>query len=132
MTVRAGGGVVWRDRHGVIEVLLVHRPRYDDWSLPKGKRDPGETDEQCAVREVLEEAAYACRLGGELLPNRYVDRKGRDKVVRWWTMTVVWDRAFTPNDEVDDRRWLPAADAIALASYDDDRDRIEAAVAQIA
>jgi 8-oxo-dGTP diphosphatase len=131
VTVRAAGGVVWRPA-GSIELLLVHRPRYDDWSLPKGKRDPGETDEQCAVREVLEEAACACRLGVELLPNRYVDRKGRDKVVRWWTMTVAWERAFVPNDEVDERRWLSTPDALALASYDDDRERIAAALATFA
>jgi 8-oxo-dGTP diphosphatase len=131
MTVRAAGGVVWR-RAGDVELLLVHRPRYDDWSLPKGKRDPGETDEQCAVREVLEEAACACRLGVELLPNRYIDRKGRDKVVRWWTMTVVWERELVPNDEVDERRWLSAPHALALATYADDRDRIEAALATLA
>ena len=125
--LRAAGGVVRRDGDAGPEVLLVHRPRYNDWSLPKGKRDPGETDEQCAVREVAEETGIVCHLGMELLPLRYTDRKGRDKVVRWWVMTPVDERAFEPNDEVDDRRWVPVADAAGLASYAEDVELIEVA-----
>jgi 8-oxo-dGTP diphosphatase len=127
VTLRAAGGVVRRDGEAGPEVLLVHRPRYDDWSLPKGKRERGETDEQCAVREVAEETGFVCRLGAELLPSRYTDRKGRDKVVRWWVMTVVGERPFQPNHEVDGRRWVPAADAATLATYADDVGLIEAA-----
>jgi 8-oxo-dGTP diphosphatase len=127
VTLRAAGGVVRRDGETGPEVLLVHRPRYDDWSLPKGKRERGETDEQCAVREVAEETGFVCRLGAELLPSRYIDRKGRDKVVRWWMMTVVDERPFEPNDEVDGRRWVPAGDAARLATYRDDVELIEAA-----
>jgi 8-oxo-dGTP diphosphatase len=125
--LRAAGGVVCRDGDGGPEVLLVHRPRYDDWSLPKGKRDPGETDEQCAVREVAEETGVVCHLGMELLPLRYTDRKGRDKVVRWWVMTPVGECAFEPNDEVDDHRWVLAAEAATVATYADDVELIEAA-----
>jgi 8-oxo-dGTP diphosphatase len=125
--LRAAGGVVRRDGDEGPEVLLVHRPRYDDWSLPKGKRDPGETDEQCAVREVAEETGVVCHLGMELLPLRYTDRKGRDKVVRWWVMTAVGECSFEPNDEVDERRWVLAAEAATLATYADDVELIEAA-----
>ena len=129
MILRAAGGVVTRQSTGGIEVLLVHRPRYDDWSLPKGKRDPGETDEQCAVREVFEETGYVCRLGQELLPNRYLDRKRRDKVVRWWAMTVVAEHEFNPGHEIDERRWLLVDDAVALATYADDVEHIAAVTA---
>ena len=84
------------DPDGETEVLLVHRPKYDDWSLPKGKRDPAETDEQCAVREVEEETGLRCRLGRELLPTAYTDARGRAKVVRYWSMSVVGERPFVP------------------------------------
>src|SRR3954451_19168481 len=97
--------------------MLVHRPRYDDWSLPEGKRDPGETDEQCAVREVEEETGLRCTLGRELLPTRYIDRRGRPKVVRYWSMDVITARPFVPNDEIDQLVWLPMAEAIRRLSY---------------
>jgi 8-oxo-dGTP diphosphatase len=118
--VRAAGGVVIRESGHGPEVALVHRPRYDDWSLPKGKRDPGETDEQCAVREVEEETGLRCTLGRELLPTQYVDRKGRSKVVRYWEMAVTGSRAFEPNDEIDEVAWLSIAKAISWLSYPHD------------
>lgn len=127
--VRAAGGVVLRAGPEGPEVLFVHRPRYGDWSLPKGKRDPAETDEQCAVREVWEESGIVGRLAQELLPNRYVDRKGRDKVVRWWVMDVVRDEGFDAGDEVDERRWVPVGEVAGLASYGADRERVAASVA---
>src|SRR5437660_9288690 len=87
--VRAAGGVVWRrDDNGVVEVVLVHRPQYDDWSLPKGKLDPGESDEEAALREVEEETGLRGRLETELSSTRYKDRYGRDKIVRYWSMPV--------------------------------------------
>jgi 8-oxo-dGTP diphosphatase len=109
-TVRAGGGVVWRVNHGAVEVFLVHRPKYDDWSIPKGKVEPGETEEQAAVREVEEETGFRCTLGRELTGTAYIDRKGRPKTVRYWEMTVAGG-TFAPSDEVDVARWyrLPAA-----------------------
>src|SRR5205085_2292213 len=84
--VKASGGVVWRRGERGVEVVVVHRPRYDDWSLPKGKLDPGEGWEQAAVREVLEEVGLRCSLGEELPPAAYTDHKGRAKVVRYWLM----------------------------------------------
>ena len=116
--VEAAGGVV-TDAGG--RVCLVHRPRYDDWSLPKGKLDPGETFEEAALREVEEETGLVCTLAEELAPTEYRDRKNRPKVVRYWRMTVVEDPGFEPNDEVDELRWLDPADAIALVSYDHDK-----------
>jgi 8-oxo-dGTP diphosphatase len=115
--VRAAGGVVLRDGTNGPEVAVVHRPRYDDWSLPKGKCDPGETDEQCAVREVAEETGLRCALVRELLPTHYKDRRGRPKVVRYWEMKAVGARPFEANDEVDDLLWLPIDEAIGRLSY---------------
>ena len=127
-TVRAGGGVVWRiGSSGEAEVLLVHRPRYDDWSLPKGKRDAGETDEECALREVWEETGLHCTLGPELTSSQYIDRKDRPKEVRWWVMTVI-DGEFVPGEEVDEVRWATVRQAHWLLSYDRDRAVLDAFV----
>jgi 8-oxo-dGTP diphosphatase len=115
-TVRAAGGVVVRDGG----VALVHRPRYDDWSLPKGKRDPGETDEQCAVREVEEETGLRCHLVRELLPTRYTDRRGRLKVVRYWLMQPRAERPFVANDEIDELVWFAPDEALERLTYPHD------------
>jgi 8-oxo-dGTP diphosphatase len=119
--VKAAGGVVLRDGR----IAVVHRPRYDDWSLPKGKLDPGEDWEQCAVREVQEETGLRCTLGRELSPTSYTDRKGRAKVVRYWLMEIAQDDGFTPDDEVDELRWVPPAEAAALLTYPHDSELIE-------
>lgn len=126
--VRAAGGVVRREAPaGGWEVLVVHRPRYDDWTLPKGKRDPGEADEDTARREIEEECGLRCELGAELPSTRYTDHKGRPKVVRYWVASVVAG-AFQPNDEVDAVRWLAPEEAAALLTYDHDRVVLEAAL----
>jgi len=103
-----------------VEILLVHRPKYDDWSLPKGKLDIGETSEAAALREVEEETGLRCSLGTELPPVTYADRHGRAKVVRYWAMEPVGGQ-FAPNHEVDEVRWVTPAGAGALLSYARDR-----------
>jgi 8-oxo-dGTP diphosphatase len=117
----AGGLVIRTTESGAIEVVLVHRPKYDDWSFPKGKVEAGETDEAAAAREVLEETGFECRLDEELPAVEYVDGRGRPKRVRYWLMTVVAGTAQIPNDEVDDLRWLSPADASTLLTYRHDQ-----------
>ena len=124
MIVRASGGVVVRNSATGPEVLVVHRPRYDDWSIPKGKRDPGETDEQCAVREVEEETGVRCALEHELLPARYVDRHGRPKVVRYWQMRPLGERPFVPNDEIDEAVWLAIDETSRRLTHQGDRELV--------
>jgi 8-oxo-dGTP diphosphatase len=117
--VLAAGGVLVRDDG---RVAVVHRPRYDDWSLPKGKLDAGESFEDGALREVWEETGVRGRIREELQPVEYVDRKGRDKLVRWYRMDVDGDPdEFVPNDEIDELRWLTPAEALGLVDYDHDR-----------
>ncbi len=104
-----------------VEVLVVHRPRYGDWSFPKGKRDPGETDQECALREVEEETGYRCALGAELPGSKYLDRGGRPKEVRYWAMTVVSGSLTPMAAEVDQACWLGGEAAASLLTYDRDR-----------
>jgi 8-oxo-dGTP pyrophosphatase MutT (NUDIX family) len=120
-TVEAAGGVVTRSGPHGTEVLAVHRPKYDDWSLPKGKLEQGETHEAAACREVEEETAWECELRGELPAVRYQDRRGRPKHVRYWRMTARSRGTFTPNEEVDEVRWLSLPEAATLLSYEADR-----------
>jgi 8-oxo-dGTP diphosphatase len=98
-------------------VALVHRPRYDDWTLPKGKLDAGESFEDAALREVEEETGLRARIVRELPSSEYRDAKGRPKLVRYWLMEVEHDPGFVPNDEVDELRWVPADEAPALLTY---------------
>ena len=123
--VKASGGVVWRRAagDGTLEVAVIHRPRYDDWSLPKGKLDAGESWEDAALREVREEIGARCTLGEELPPVAYRDRKGRAKVVRYWLMEAR-DGEFAANDEVDALRWLPPAEATGALSYPHDSELV--------
>jgi 8-oxo-dGTP pyrophosphatase MutT (NUDIX family) len=123
--VKAAGGVVWRRGPGGVEVAVIHRPRYDDWSLPKGKLDPGESWEDAALREVEEEIGLRCTLGRELSPVAYEDRKGRHKVVRYWLMQPEGDAEFAPNEEVDELRWLVPDAAAGLLTYPHDRELVE-------
>ena len=120
-TIEAAGGVVEQD--GLIAV--VHRPRYDDWSLPKGKLDRNESSERAALREVQEETGLSCQLIEELDPVSYTDNRGRPKNVRYWRMKVL-SGEFEVNDEVDELRWLAKADALELLSYEHDRELVAA------
>ena len=127
--VRAAGGVLIRRRRRAgrrrIELALVHRPRYDDWTFPKGKRDAAdENDEATALREVEEETGFSCDLGEELGSTWYRDAKGRNKLVRYWRMTLpegVTGEDFVPNREVDELRWCTAAEADRILTYEHDR-----------
>jgi 8-oxo-dGTP pyrophosphatase MutT (NUDIX family) len=125
-TVRAAGGLVTRPgrRHRgrrQPEVILVHRPRYDDWSFPKGKLDDGEAAEEAALREVHEETGLVCHLVELLGETHYDDRRGRPKVVRYWLMEPDQIDPFVPNDEVDELRWLDPDAAARLLTYPHDR-----------
>jgi 8-oxo-dGTP diphosphatase len=129
--VRAAGGVVLRESERGVEAAAIHRPKYDDWSLPKGKLDPGEEWTDAALREVAEETGMRCELLDELEPARYRDRKGREKLVRWWLMRPLAGE-FAPTDEVDELRWLAPGDAVELLDYEHDRELVRAAAAALA
>ena len=114
--VRAAGAVVVRGSDPV-EVLVIHRPQYDDWTLPKGKVEAGETDEACAVREVEEETGVrVLRLGRELWPVRWTDGNGEPKVCRYWLVDAFEGEGVGQN-EVDAVEWLALGDAAARLSY---------------
>ncbi len=134
--VAAAGGLVIRPgaSGSGLEAVVVHRPRYDDWSLPKGKLDRGESFEQAAVREVEEETGIRCRLGAELAPSTYRDGRGRSKIVRYWLMEPLDDggHPFEPNEEVDELRWLAPPAAAELVDYPHDRELLLALAAESA
>jgi len=122
--VRAAGGIVLRDTPGGRrEVAVVHRPARDDWSLPKGKLEPDESFEDCALREVQEETGLRCRLRRFVGFTEYRDRRDRPKLVAYWLMDVI-DGEFTPSDEVDEMRWLELTIAGRSLTYERDRDLI--------
>ena len=118
--VRAAGGVVRRHlADGGDEIVLVHRPAYDDWSFPKGKLEDGEREEDAALREVEEETGLRCRLERELTTTHYFDARGRSKTVRYWLMEPVSGHVAADN-EVDDARFFPLEEARALLTYSRD------------
>lgn len=119
--VRAAGGAVCREVDGRLEVLLVHRAHYDDWTIPKGKVEEGEDDETCAEREVEEETGLRVRRLDELPSVRWIDRFGRPKVARYWRMAPAEpDTDAHPQHEVDDVAWLPVDEAVARLTYERD------------
>ncbi len=124
----AAGGVVVRRQGGEWVVALVHRPKYDDWTIPKGKLDPGEGDVDGALREVEEETGLACRAGRELASTRYRDRGGRPKLVRYWLMVprrMIWPPKAFSTSEVDELAWLEFDEAAERLTYDRDREVLE-------
>ena len=126
--VVAAGAVVTRKGANGREVLLVHRPKYDDWSFPKGKRDPGEDITSTAVREVLEETGVEIRLGVPLRPQLYIVSGGRSKTVHYWVGHVVGDddvSTYQANDEVDHLGWFSPTAAAERVTYLDDIDLLE-------
>lgn len=125
--IRAAGGVMVRESDGEPLVAVIHRPKYMDWSLPKGKLEPGESWEQAALRELEEETGYRCGLGRELSEIAYLDREGRSKLVRYWVMKPL-EGEFEPGEEVDELRWIDLDGASALLSYEHDRDLVREAL----
>ncbi len=130
-TIIAAGCLVTRNADSDTQVLLVHRPKYDDWSLPKGKQHDGEHVIETAVREVAEETGVTVALR-QPLPQREYKVSGQEKVVHYWRAEVVVDKGFAPNDEVDEIVWLPIDEALRQATFQPDRDLIEHATDAIA
>ncbi len=130
--IEAAGGVVWRgespsDGPADIEVAIVHRPRYDDWSIPKGKLALGESIVECAIREVFEETGYRVRMGRYLGEAHYMKLSGgveRPKVVYYWALRADGG-LFTPTQEVDGLRWLPIDQARSMLTRPTDRDILD-------
>ena len=122
--VRAAGAVVVRGS-APVEVLVIHRPHYDDWTLPKGKVEPGESDEACAVREVEEETGLRVRLASELASVRWQDGNGDAKVCRYWLVDD-FDGEAVPRNEVDAVEWLPVTAATERLTYARDADVLRA------
>lgn len=117
--VRAAGGVVVKTSDSGPLLLVVHRPKYDDWSFPKGKLDAGETEQECALREVYEETGLSCAVVHELSSTQYRDHHGRPKTVRYWLMHPQ-SGSFEPNEEVDQVTWVAPDRARDLLSYHHD------------
>jgi 8-oxo-dGTP diphosphatase len=123
----AGGVLLSRDQDGTTRVAVIHRPKYMDWSLPKGKLEEGESWREAALREVEEETGYRCEPSTELPQVSYLDRKGRRKLVRYWLMAPV-DGQFEPHGEVDGLRWVTRDEAEELLTYAHDRDLVGKAI----
>ncbi len=124
--IKAAGGIITRATENParpLEIVVVHRPRYDDWSFPKGKQDRIDADDGAtALREIKEETGFACRLGAELPSVRYRDSNERNKIVRYWLMEITGSDEFTMNEEVDELLWCTPAEAAARLTYEHDRD----------
>ena len=125
--VRAAGGVVRRSSDDGVELLLVHRPKYDDWSFPKGKCETDEQDEECALREIEEETSLRVALGPELASTSYIS-KGRLKLVRYWLAEPQDPEEARAQNEVDALEWLTPAEADARLSYARDREVLRSAL----
>lgn len=124
-TVRAAGGIVVRRASRGVEVVVVHRPQYDDWTLPKGKCEPAETWDECAAREVREETGLDCRLLASAGTTSHTDGEGRPKEVRWGLMRAEDPGALMPGFEVDAARWVPVSQAASAVSYESDHELLE-------
>jgi 8-oxo-dGTP diphosphatase len=121
--VQAAGGLVVRRQGGLLQIVVVHRPVQEDWSFPKGKLEAGETLDVAALREVKEETGMTCDLLRFIGHTEYVDRKGRQKTVAYWIMAAT-KGSFSPNEEVDELRWLPLDEGSRLLSYPRDQELI--------
>jgi 8-oxo-dGTP diphosphatase len=127
--IRAAGALLWRENSELkIEIALIHRPRYDDWSLPKGKIEEGESSLRCAFREVIEETGITPQFGRELGSVEYKEPAGL-KRVKYWAAKALTDE-FLPNEEVDEIAWLNPEDTLARATHESDKTIIESFLAQ--
>ncbi|MDD2818736.1 MAG: NUDIX hydrolase [Candidatus Nanopelagicales bacterium] len=124
--VRAAGVILLRGTQGRYETLVVHRPHRSDWSLPKGKIDPGEHVINAAIRECDEETGIQAILGSRLPTQEYI-ALGRAKTVEYWVAQARNEEEFVPNDEVDELRWIPAQQAKSLLTYEHDIALVEQA-----
>jgi 8-oxo-dGTP pyrophosphatase MutT (NUDIX family) len=128
--VRAAGGVAWRGRDGDVRLLLVHRPKYDDWSFPKGKCKIDESDEDCAVREIEEETNLRVTLGPELVSTTYISN-GQAKHVRYWLVEPTNPDAALAQNEVDELGWLTPDEALERLTYERDQEVLRSALGRI-
>jgi 8-oxo-dGTP pyrophosphatase MutT (NUDIX family) len=122
--VNAAGGILLRETAGGIEVAVIHRPRYGDWSLPKGKLKKGESPEEAAVREVQEETGCAGRIVGPAGTTRY-KQGDKPKVVHFFRMRLEEEGVFEPSEEVDKVVWLPPGGAIERLDYRAERELLQ-------
>jgi len=123
--VRSAGGVVARKVGTDLQIAVVHRPGYDDWTFPKGKLDDGESMEAAALREVEEETGLSCKLVRPLGCTAYIDHRGREKIACYWLMEASGGR-FKPGKEVDEMRWLTPREALQVLTYRRDRNLLRA------
>lgn len=119
-TQQAAGGVVFQNNENEVLIAIVHRPKYLDWSIPKGKQDPGETLEQTALREVREETAVECKLGRSLGTREYPG-----KLVHYWEMVPQVEHTFVPSEEIDGLKWLPLGQVKQWLTHEQDRTLID-------
>jgi 8-oxo-dGTP diphosphatase len=123
----AGGVLIARDSEGKTRVAVIHRPKYMDWSLPKGKLEEGEGWQEAALREVKEETGFRCQPLVELPQVSYLDRKARRKLVRYWLMEPL-DGRFEPHGEVDELRWVSPEEADEVLTYPHDKELVRRAL----
>jgi 8-oxo-dGTP diphosphatase len=130
--MEAAGGVLWKETSMGFKLAIIHRQRYDDWSLPKGKRKLGERWEETALREVLEETGCQATLGAFIGSTSYlVDAHISPKVVLFWQMHLLKEGQFVPNDEVDRLEWVHPQEALNTLDYPDERQIVVKALKQL-
>jgi len=127
--VEAAGGILWKETSSGKKIAIIHRERYDDWTLPKGKREPGESWQDTALREVWEETGCQAILGDFIGSTSYtINGHSTPKVVLFWQMTIRKNCEFSPNDEVDQIKWLSPKKAIKQLTYKDERTILRKAI----
>lgn len=122
--IQAAGGLVWRNANGEKELAIIHRPKHDDWTLPKGKLEPGESWKEAALREVLEETVCQVEIENFAGCICYTP-KDIPKIVLYWNMKLIDEGNFKPNKEVDQIRWLKVDEALAILGYQSERELIK-------